>query len=247
MSLLMNNAVLIGSGEIDEFIITVKTDNTGSSNDNQFYLPMIGTSFEVQTSEESLSGLSGATTLTWTNPGTYTVKVRGTYNRIFFNNAYDAKKLIYINKWSNTKWTSMAWAFFGCSNLTGCDSQPPILSSVTDMAYMFQNCTLFNSDLSNWDVSTIENMGLMFYNCTSFDQDLSTWNVSNVQVFVDFGYNITLSSDNYDTTLIGWELLNLTNGLSIDFGNSKYSTTGQTAKNAIISDDNWTFSDGGLL
>ncbi len=42
MSLLLNNAVLIGGGAIDEFIITVKTDNICSSNDNQFYLPIIG-------------------------------------------------------------------------------------------------------------------------------------------------------------------------------------------------------------
>ena len=32
---------------------------------------------------------------------------------------------------------------------------------------MFYNCTNFNCDLSNWDISNIKNMSFAFYNCKS--------------------------------------------------------------------------------
>uniref|UniRef100_A0A6C0B8U1 BspA family leucine-rich repeat surface protein n=1 Tax=viral metagenome TaxID=1070528 RepID=A0A6C0B8U1_9ZZZZ len=43
-----------------------------------------------------------------------------------------------------------------------------ITTKVTDMQSMFKNCSLFNSDLSQWDVSSVQNMSYMFYGCTNF-------------------------------------------------------------------------------
>ena len=55
------------------------------------------------------------------------------------------------------------------------------VSNVTSMEQMFYFCEKFNQDISNWDVSNVTNMYSMFYNCKSFNQDISSWDVSNVE------------------------------------------------------------------
>ena len=50
------------------------------------------------------------------------------------------------------------------------------------MAYMFSHSTIFNQDISNWDVSNVTNMESMFEYAVSFNQDLSPWDVSNVEL-----------------------------------------------------------------
>jgi surface protein len=74
--------------------------------------------------------------------------------------------------------TSFAGAFRGASLLTSVPAEVP--SSVTDMSNMFQFATIFNQDISLWDVSNVVNMALMFSTTNAFNQDISSWNVSNV-------------------------------------------------------------------
>ena len=82
--------------------------------------------------------------------------------------------------------------------------------------------------------------------CTNFNQDVGGWNISAVTDVTNLMLGVTLSTTNYDNILVAWELLDLVNGLNVHFGSSKYTTTGQTAKNQIITDDSWSFTDGGL-
>jgi surface protein len=124
-------------------------------------------------------------------------------------------------------------------------------SNVTNMAQMFQNCSLFNQSVSSFDTSKVTNMVIMFSFCLSFKQSLATFdmtsatNVSNMLQSCDI--NETGTTTNYDDTLIAWELQDLVNGLNFNGGNSKYSATGEVARNAIIADDLWTITDGGLI
>ena len=48
------------------------------------------------------------------------------------------------------------------------------------MASMFMGATVFNADISTWDVSSVTNMSGMFVDATSFDGDISKWDVSGV-------------------------------------------------------------------
>ena len=54
------------------------------------------------------------------------------------------------------------------------------VSNVTNMSGMFASASAFNSDLSAWDVSNVTNMSYMFQGATAFTSDISAWNVSNV-------------------------------------------------------------------
>ena len=55
------------------------------------------------------------------------------------------------------------------------------------MSKLFRN-TVFNGDISAWDVSNVKDMNCMFYWCTSFNQDISNWDVSNVKYGLNMFY-----------------------------------------------------------
>jgi surface protein len=54
------------------------------------------------------------------------------------------------------------------------------VSKVTNMRYMFFHATAFNRDISSWDVSKVTDMNDMFRNATAFNRDIGQWNVSSV-------------------------------------------------------------------
>lgn len=55
------------------------------------------------------------------------------------------------------------------------------VSHVTDMSFMFADCTHFNCDLSVWNVSKVTNMLGMFEKCKILNCDLSAWDTRNVK------------------------------------------------------------------
>ena len=84
------------------------------------------------------------------------------------------------------------------------------VSNVTDMSYMFSNCSgLTDLDLSSWDVSNVTNMGSMFNYCFKITElDLTDWNTINVaHMNTMFYYCTGLTSLNIST----WNVSNVTN------------------------------------
>jgi surface protein len=80
------------------------------------------------------------------------------------------------------------------------------VSSVSDMSQMFYNATAFNQPIGSWDVSNIINMGLMFAGASSFNQDIGDWDVSNVTTM--FG---TFNSTPFNQNISSWNVSNVTN------------------------------------
>ena len=98
---------------------------------------------------------TGNTTITFGSAGTYTIRINGTFPRIYFNNSGDKRKMLDIVQWGTNPWTSMSGAFYGCQNMVSTTTDIPILSGVTDMSFMFRN-TLFNNNLvGTWNVSNL--------------------------------------------------------------------------------------------
>ena len=125
----------------DAFIITIKTDNPGSSGDDEFTLPWTGT-YDVDWGDGiSDTGLVDTQTHTYASAGTYDVAVTATTGRISFNNSDDKDKLLDIQQWGTCAWTEMDAAFYGCNSLTVVSaSDAPNLSSVSSLSILlFQN------------------------------------------------------------------------------------------------------------
>lgn len=128
------------------------------------------------------------------------------FQRIIINNGNDRNRLTQIENWGNTAWTSMATAFYGCSNLQVTATDVPNLSSVTNMQQMFgstnltlpfnintwntvtvtnmigmfDNATTFNQDIGSWNTASVTNMSGMFNNATAFNQNIGSWNTGSV-------------------------------------------------------------------
>ena len=172
-----------GLSDAAKFIITVKTDNAGTSTSTQFTLPWVGT-YDVEWGDGTSSvGVTDTQTHTYSTAGTYDVKVAAATGQIRFANLGDKDKLVYIKNWGDVEWTSMGAAFQGCSELTDVSAfDTPNFSSVTTMSAMFRDCTsLTTLDVSSWDVSSVGSMMNMFRDCTSLTSlDVSSWDVSSV-------------------------------------------------------------------
>ena len=201
---------------LDDFIITVRTDNPGPSNNDQFTIPTFsGDSYNyiVNWGDGNIdNNVTGSITHTYVTAGTYTITIRdntglGTgFPRIYFNNEGDKDKLISINQWGTGTWTSMAQAFWGCTNVTQTATDAPNLSNVVSMEQMFNLARAFNGDISAWDVSTVQNIRALFAGAWEFNQPINAWNTSNVdnmsQVFFD--------AEKFNQPLVSWDVSNVT-------------------------------------
>lgn len=97
-------------------------------------------------------------------------------------------------------------------------------TSVIDMANMFENCSLFNQDISGFDVQ----------NVTDFGTDFMT-------------VNVPFSTSNYDLLLNTWSALpSLNSNLTISFGDTQYSSPGN-GRNTLTGTYSWTINDGGAV
>jgi surface protein/uncharacterized repeat protein (TIGR03803 family) len=235
------------------FVTTWKTNNPGTSESNQITIPTYTYgnetyNYNVDWGDGNSETISNDTppTHTYTTPGTYIVQITGTFPSIYFHNGGDRQKILSVEQWGTIHWNSMHNAFSNASNLVVNATDVPDLSNVTDMSGMFAQATSFNQDISSWDVSHVTNMFNMFAYASSFNQDISSWDVSHVTAMNGMFFNVTLSTSNYDALLNAWSFESLRPNVTFDGGNSKYSSCSETQRANIISNYDWTITDGGL-
>ena len=87
-----------------------------------------------------------------------------------------------LSKFNTSNVTNMAYMFRDCSSLTALDLSGFDTSHVTNMLLMFDSCeSLRELNLSGFNTSRITDMTYMFANCSSLTNlDLSSFNTSNV-------------------------------------------------------------------
>jgi len=209
----------IKAPEFAPFITIWKTDNEGSSNDNQITIPTTGGGYDYDvywesTTSSAINGTepdnTGDLTITFPSAGTYRVEITGDFPRIFLanggdarpNNNADHKKIITIEQWGDIEWSSMELAFYGALNLTYSASDVPDLSGVTSTAFMFSGAENFNGAIGNWDVSSVTNMWEMFSEARTFNQGIVDWNVSNVTDM----RNMFQNTNAFNQDIGGWDV-----------------------------------------
>ena len=151
-----------------------------------------------------------------------------------------------ISDWDVSSSTTMALMFQKAYDFDQ-DLSKWDVSNVQTFQSMFSHATSFNQDISNWDVTGAYSMANIFRNATSFDQNLGKWDVSNISSIFDVLTGTHISTENYDSLLIGWsQLPKLFQNANFNGGSATYSPVGEVARQKIIDDFGWTFTDGGL-
>ena len=95
------------------------------------------------------------------------------------------------------------------------------VSSVTNMASMFHSASLFEGDLSKWDVSSVTNMANMFHSASAFNSDLSKWEVFSV---TDMSFMFQ-SASSFNGDLLKWDVSSVTTMVNMFNGASSFKQT----------------------
>lgn len=106
--------------------------------------------------------------------------------------------------------TDMSWMFANCTSLETVDLSGFDTSNVTDMEFMFLNCSsLKELDVSGFDTSNVTHMLAMFARCSSLTSlDLSNFDTSNA-IYMDGMFDECTSLTSLD--LSGWDTSKVTN------------------------------------
>jgi hypothetical protein len=212
--------LLKSDSNIDAFIIEVKTDETGTSNDNQFQFTGALGDYDVIAKQNDIivqvfNNLSDEQTITLANgAGTYTLEVNAKavspFTGMRFNNSGDKEKITKNLQWGIFNDTRQG-LFLGCSNLTEIASDIQWINTTTNGDSMFSNCNL-TSLPSEMTLANLTIGDRMFKNCnlTSLPSEMTLANLTDGERM--FG-NCSLTSLPSEMTLA-----NLTNGNGL-FGN----------------------------
>ena len=163
------------------FTFTVKTDNAGTSNNDQFTLPLVsGGSYNMLVvvsdgTQKRITDFSDNTVTVGAGAGTYTVDVYGTLRGWKYNNGGDVLKILNISQWGIFNTGNQAFAFFGCLNLTVTATDPMNMTGLTSLFALFRDCTSLTTvpSVNIWKTSKITTFQTMFNGCINFNQFLS--------------------------------------------------------------------------
>jgi surface protein len=181
---------------------------------------------------------TGDATHNYTTAGTYTVSITGAFPRIYFNNTGDKDKIIEISHWGSNAWTSMAFAFVGCTNLNITATDAPLLSGVTDMSEMFRSCSSLSPTgaagiaLNTWNTASVTNMEHLFDGATIFNQNIGGWNTGVVTNFYAMFYNAIAFSQNIGS----WNTSDVTNMGFMFSGASSFNSDISGWKTGAVTD-----------
>jgi surface protein len=233
---------------VAQYITIWKTDNFGSSGNNQITIPANGNNYTIVWEEVDNPANNGTATgsnqytLTFPTAGTYQVSITqgsGSFDRIQFYNGGDKLKLLKITQWGDTKWSSMNRAYFGCANLTITAEDVPNLELVTDMYSMFDGCSALTTvpHITEWNLVNPVDMTYMFFQATSFNQPLDGWNVGTVTNMSYMFYG----ASSFNHPIENWDVRNVTSMYAmfdgaINFNQSigKWSVSSVTNMNGIF-------------
>lgn len=114
---------------------------------------------------------------TFSAAGTYIVTLAGTKLEHFGDYLTSNQYITNVYQWGNLGITDLSRAFWFASKLTSVPSSLP--TGVTNLSDTFSRASIFNQDISGWDVSAVSNFQSAFAFTQAFNQDLSVWNISS--------------------------------------------------------------------
>ena len=111
--------------------------------------------------------------------------------RGFFGNRTKMETITGLEYLNTEKVTDMSYMFNNCSKLTSLDVTKFNTANVTNMGYMFYSCSaLLSLDVTNFNTENVTNMSRMFSSCSKLTSlDVSKFNTVNVTNMNSMFYN----------------------------------------------------------
>lgn len=119
------------------------------------------------------------------------------------------------------------------------------LSACANTILMFYGCTSFNSPVTFTNTTVLTSHSNTFNGCTIFDQDLSGWDISALTSAPSMLQGTAFSTTNYDLLLVSWEGQTHNNSVPFHAGTAQYSSGAPATARAALITDLWTITDGG--
>ena len=231
-------ASMVSAAAIDDafwtgnaFAFTVKTDNAGTSNDDQFTIPISSKVVNATiywgdgdtTTLASSDGSQTAITHTYSSAGTYNIYILESatkgFTKMRFNNGGDKLKMMNIANWGIIDF-DISSTFYGCSNMTCTATDAPIYAADSNhLVSTFRDCTSFNGAIGNWDLTNATTLERMFGGATSFNQPLDSWDTSNLTSIKQMFSGAT----SFNQSLNSWDTSSVTEGASMFEGASAFN------------------------
>ena len=92
------------------------------------------------------------------------------------------------------------WMFYGATVFNG-DLSRWDVSKVTDMYEVFAKATAFNGDISRWNVARVTDMSGLFWEAAAFNVDISGWDLTSV---TNMEYAMFYGATSFNQDLCAW-------------------------------------------
>jgi len=156
----------------DYLMAIIKTDNTGSSADDEFTLPASGGPYRVidwGDGDTSDTSVSDNVTHSYSAAGTYTIKldkISASFQPFKFLGGGDMLKLLSISQWGDIVWSAINSSFHGCTNFDITAVDLPDMDSCGSGVNTFHSCSGITGEFPPIDFSSTTNLINMFYGCS---------------------------------------------------------------------------------
>ncbi len=160
----------------------------------------------VPTAGDTYNGKTVTNVYTEFDTGTYS-----SYSSVpWYSNRTNIRSVVFDESFQDVKPESMAYWFYGFTDLTDIDAADLDTSKVTTLRSTFQSCSSLTNvaGLANWDTSNVTTLYYTFRGCSNLTNvdGLANWNTSNVTnmsyMFSDCNSLITINVSNWDTSKV---------------------------------------------
>ncbi len=142
-----------------------------------------------------------------------------------------------VSKFNTSNVTNMQYMFSDCTNLTSLDLSSFDTHNVTNMAGMFNNCSITSLNLSNFDTSKVTSMYYMFSYCKATSIDVSSFNTSSVTTMQNMFANCSVTNldlSNFDTSKVTTMVSMFRNCKATNINVSNFNTNNVTTMNSMF-------------
>ncbi len=121
-------------------------------------------------------------------------------------------------------------------------------TSCTSTTLMFYQCTSFNSPVTFTNGGGVTSFSNTFNGCTIFNQDISSFNITSITTAVSMLIGTAFSKTNYDLLLPAWDAYG-TSSVPFHAGTAQYAVapSAPATAHANMISRSWTITDGGPI